>query len=155
VKRESGASRAATVRFALDTNCLVALVAEWHPRHRATAAAYERRLAAGQELVIAGHALLECFSVLTRLPGAVRVPAETAERVLGLSFADRAEIAVLRPGDYWPIIRRLGQSGRGGGLVYDAAIALASFRAGARDLLTWNVKDLGAVAPPGLVVTEP
>jgi predicted nucleic acid-binding protein len=155
VKSASDASPAAPARFGLDTNCLVALVAEWHPRHRATVAGYERRLAAGQRAVIAGHALLECFSVLTRLPGPVRVAPQTAQRTLALSFGDRAEICGLEPEDFWTIMAELARTGRGGGLVYDAAIALASFRGGARLLLTWDVRDLLAVAPAGLEVVEP
>ncbi len=155
MKSESDASPAVPARFGLDTNCLVALVAEWHPRHRATVAGYERRLAAGQRPVIAGHALLECFSVLTRLPGPVRVAPETAQRTLTLSFRDQAEICGLEPEDFWTLVAELARSGRGGGLIYDAAIALASFRGGARVLLTWNTRDVQAVAPAGLGVEEP
>jgi predicted nucleic acid-binding protein len=155
VKSESGASRASSVRFALDANCLVAMLADWHPRHRATVAGYERRLAAGQRPVVAGHALLECFSVLTRLPGPVRVSPETAEGALSAVLGDGVETVGLAPDDYWRILRTVSRSGRGGGLVYDAAIAWASFRAGATALLTWNVKDMSAVAPAGLQVAEP
>lgn len=155
MKSESGASPAAAAKFGLDTHCLVALVAEWHPRHRATVAGYGRRLAAGERAVIAGHALLECFSVLTRLPGTVRIRPETAQRILTLSFAGRAEICGLEPEEYWMVMRELERSDRGGGLVHDAAIALASYRGGARVLLTWNARDMRAVAPPGLEVAEP
>jgi hypothetical protein len=62
---------------------------------------------------------------------------------------------VLEGGHCWGIIRELAQAGRGGGQTYDAAIALATYRAGARLLLTWDLDDMQAVAPPGLAIAEP
>lgn len=133
----------------------MALLADWHPRHRATVNGYERRLAAGQRPVIACHALLECFSVLTRLPGPVRVPPQTAGHALRMAIGDQAAVCGLEPEDCWGILSDLAGAGRGGGLVYDAAIALACHRAGARVLLTWDVTHMQAVAPAGLEVVEP
>ena len=67
----------------------------------------------------------------------------------------KATIAPLRPGSGWDIIRFTLSHGFWGGRVYDTAIALATFEAGARLLLTWNVKHFHAVAPFGLEVREP
>lgn len=143
------------VKFALDTSCLVPLLAEWHPHHRQTVAAYQARLAAGQRVVVPAHALLECFAVLTRLPGPVRIPPQTARRILELSFGSGVEVCGLEPQDCWSAIAGLAGSGKGGGRVYDAVIALSTWRAGASVLLTWNVSDFLSVAPPGLEIREP
>jgi predicted nucleic acid-binding protein len=116
---------------------------------------YERRLADGQRVVIAVHALLECFSVLTRMPSPFRTAPETAERALATYFRDGAEICGLDPEDCWSAITELARYGRGGGRIYDAVIALSTYRAGASLLLTWNVRDFLLVAPPGLEVREP
>ena len=106
-------------------------------------------------MVIAGHALLECFAVLTRLPGSLRTPPQTALRILDLCFGDGTEICGLSPQDCWSAMGELAGSGRGGGRVYDAVIARATGRAGASVLLTWNVSEFLSVAPPGLEIREP
>lgn len=142
-----------TLKTAWDTSCLVALVCEWHEFHRRTLAAYNE-LRKSSRVVIAVHALLECFSVLTRLPGPGRIAPEDAERLLRESFAE-AEIAGADPASCWEAVRRLASLGVGGGKIYDAVIAQASHRAGAGLLVSWNVRDLAAVAPPGLSVREP
>jgi len=142
-------------KFGLDTSCLVPLLAEWHTRHRQTVAAYQERLAAGQRVVIAAHALLECFAVLTRLPGPLRTTPQTALRILELWFGKGTEICGLSPQDCWSAMGELAGSGRGGGRVYDAVIARATGRAGASVLLTWNVSEFLSVAPPGLEIREP
>ncbi len=56
--------------FALDTSCMIAAVCGWHEAHRRAAAAVERRLADGEQMAVAVHALSEAYAVLTRLPGA-------------------------------------------------------------------------------------
>ena len=52
----------------IDTSCLIALVWAEHEHHSATTTIVSQRLDAGAELALAGHALLEAYSVLTRLP---------------------------------------------------------------------------------------
>ena len=85
--------------------------------------------------VITHRALEELEPVEDSLPEAIR---------LQLKLPDR-----------WTAIRHTLSCGFWGGRIYDAAIALATFEAGARLLLTWNVKHFHAVAPFGLEVREP
>jgi predicted nucleic acid-binding protein len=101
------------------------------------------------------HALLEAFSVLTRLPGRHRLNPDDTLRLLRANFPDLAEVVGLSPEHAWSSIQRLAAHALGGGRVYDAAIATAAWQAGARLLLTWNTRDFLAVAPPGLEVREP
>jgi len=93
--------------------------------------------------------------VLTRLPSPRRALPETAAGVLAVYFGSDAEICGLDPEDCWSAITDLARYGRGGGRIYDAVIALSTYRAGASVLLTWNVKDFLLVAPPGLEVRVP
>ena len=150
----SDPARRPGVRFALDTSCLVALLADWHQHHRETVRAYEERIERGERLVVAGHAFLECFSVLTRLPPPLAATPQTAEEVLS-KYLDRAEIAGMTPEACRSAVHSLAGRGIGGGRVYDAIIALCSYQAGATTLLTWNPRHFLAVSPSGLSLMEP
>lgn len=140
------------MRVALDSSCLVALLCAWHEDHDATRSACEaiRR----ESLVIAGHALVECYSVMTRLPAPYRISPQQAEQVLSHNFKD-AEVTGLTAALCWTTIREQARRNVGGGQVYDAIIARSVRAAGAVLLLTWNVRDFLAVAPPGLEIREP
>lgn len=142
------------MKFGLDTSYLIPLVAEWHQHHERTTRDYRARLGRGERPVIAVHALLECYSVLTRLPHPVRVSASVAEQVLTQICAD-VEIAGITPDTGWLAIHSLAALDLGGGRIYDALIAATVLRAGAAVLVTWNVKYFLALAPQGLEVRQP
>lgn len=148
-------TRPDAAKFALDTSCLVALLAEWHDRHRSTVAEYEARTKRGQRLVIAGHAVLECFSVLTRLPAPLSASPAVVEQVLLPYLSNGAEVAGMSAAACRFALREFARRGIGGGRIYDGIIALCSFQAGARELLTWNLNHFLPLAPPGLTVLEP
>jgi len=153
---ETGKSSPASspVRFGLDTSCLIPLVAEWHQHHEPTTKNYRARLDRGEKPVIPIHALLECYSVLTRLPHPVRTKPETALEVL-MKYFEEAQIAGLDSGTGWFILRSAASLGIGGGRVYDAAIATAVAESGATVLVTWNVKHFLGFSPPSLAVRDP
>jgi len=150
---ETGRS-SAPVKFGLDTSCLIPLVAEWHKHHDQTTRDYQARLSRGERPVIAIHALLECYSVLTRLPHPVRVPANLAEQILTQYFGD-TEIAGVTPETAWLAIRLLAGLDLGGGRIYDALIAATVLHAEAAVFVTWNVKHFLPVAPAGLEIRQP
>jgi len=141
------------VAYALDTSCVVSLLASWHEFHARTKQGYETRRARRERLVIPVHVLLESFAVLTRMP--VRLSPADAQRLLEGSFYETAEIAGLSSGAAWTTIQDLSLRDMGGGIAYDAAIARTAFDAGASVLLTWNTKDFLRVAPPGLEISQP
>jgi predicted nucleic acid-binding protein len=68
------------VRFAVDTNCLIAAVCDWHGQHRVAAAEIERRLDRGEQMAVAVHTLTEAYSVLTRFPAPHRLARRTRGR---------------------------------------------------------------------------
>lgn len=142
------------MKIGLDTNVLVDLLTDKSSRHERTRRSFQEYVAAGAEWVIAEHALLETFSVLSRTPRAFGLsPRETAEALQG-SFG-QAVIAPFRPGIAWEAIRHTLDRGYWGGRVYDAVIAMSVFDAGARLLLTWDVQDMLTVAPVGLEIRPP
>jgi predicted nucleic acid-binding protein len=142
-------------RFGLDSSCLIALLSDWHAQHRRTLIAYEQWLAKGAQPVIPAHAVLECFSVLTRLPAPYRSTPETAKMALEQTFSRTASIPGLGREGVWNAIGTLSRLGLGGGRVYDLAIAQCASDAGATVLLTWNTKHFLPIVPAGLEVREP
>jgi len=81
--------------FALDTNCIVAAVCDWHEDHAAAAAAIEGRLARGEQRVVAAHALVEAYAVLTRLPPPHRLTPADAWTLLEANFVTGVRIVAL------------------------------------------------------------
>jgi predicted nucleic acid-binding protein len=106
----------------LDTSAAVALVlpgAEWH------AAVTERTR--GATLGLAGHAQFETYSALTRLPGALRLDAAAAHRLIVTNFPASAFLA---PPAVTRALAALAEAGVSGGAVYDGLVALAAVAAG-------------------------
>jgi predicted nucleic acid-binding protein len=103
---------------ALDTSVAVALLIRSHSAHADVVRWWD-----GRPLALSGHALAETFSVLTRLPGDVRLAPADAARLLRERFSPplllRARTAANLPGI-------LGRLGIAGGAVYDAMVGLAA-----------------------------
>lgn len=108
-----------TASTAIDTSVAVALLTASHTQHAAVAA-----WARGRLLALSGHALLETYSVLTRLPGDARVAPHDAIRLIEENFkpafhpaeSTRDRLHVL-----------LADAGISGGAVYDGMVALAAY----------------------------
>ena len=101
---------------AVDTSVVVPALIQWHRRH-------ESALEAVANSVIPGHAYLESYSVLTRMPGGVA--ADVAEDALARRFSsDR----VLGMGSltYESVVRRAKELRIDGGSTYDALIAVVA-----------------------------
>ena len=142
-------------RFGLDSSCLIALLSDWHAQHRRTLISYSQWLARGAQSVIAVHAMLETFSVLTRLPTPYRSTPETAKTALEQTFSRTAIITGMGSEGIWSSMDMLCRLGLSGGRVYDVVIARCVAEAGATVLLTWNTKPFLPIAPAGLDVREP
>lgn len=143
------------LKFGLDTSCLIPLVSAWHPSHEVTLAEYEYRLGRRQQAVIPAPALLECYSVLTRLPNQFRVAPEAALVTLRDWFGKGMVVGALSADAHWSILDSSARLLITGGAIHDSVIAWTAFRAGATELLTWNLKHFLGVAPQGLAVMAP
>ena len=104
--------------LALDTSVAVPLLVQPHRAHKAVVGWWD-----GREVALSGHALAETYSVLTRLPGDLRVAPADAARLLAERFVEPlllgSEVA-----RRLPVV--LGRLGIAGGAVYDALVALAA-----------------------------
>ena len=103
---------------AVDTSVAVPLLVQTHSAHRAVSKWW-----AGRPIALSGHALVETYSVLTRLPGDIRVDADDAARLLSERFEDPLILGPLESGR---IPQTLAGLGIAGGASYDAIVALAA-----------------------------
>jgi toxin FitB len=106
--------------IALDTSVAIPLLVRTHSAHRKVVAWWR-----GRPVALSGHAHLETYSVLTRLPGDIRFSPADAARLLAARFA---EPLLLSPSDGRSIVDTLSGLGIAGGAAYDAAVALAAVR---------------------------
>lgn len=110
-----------------DTSVLIPALASWHEHH----ASARRAFLDGVESVPA-HVLLECYSVLTRLPAPHRISPEDAADIVA-----RVQVrAIALPDDgYRALVPQLGRARITGGSTYDALVAATARHHGLR-LLT-------------------
>jgi toxin FitB len=111
------------IRLGLDTSVAIPLLVRTHASHAEVAAWWD-----GREVALSGHALAETYSVLTRLPGDLRLSPADAARLISGRFAPPLLLGR-------PTSRRLplifSQLGICGGAVYDALVGLAAAENGA------------------------
>ncbi len=117
--------------LALDTSVAIPLLVRTHRAHRDIV-----RWWSGREVRLCGHALAETYSVLTRLPGDLRLAPADAARLLSERFAEPlligSEVATRLP----DVLAELGIAG---GAVYDSLVALAALEHDA-DLATRDLR---------------
>jgi toxin FitB len=106
------------VTVAVDTSVAVPLLVRSHRNHAAVV-----RWWGGQEITLSGHALVETYSVLTRLPGDARLSPADAARLLTARFPVPLILSSSRARKLPATLSRLGIAG---GAVYDALVALAA-----------------------------
>lgn len=141
--------------FLPDTSCLVAAVCSWHERHDVVAREVLRRLRGRQEMVLAAHALVETYSVLTRLPSPRRIAPADALAVLRGSFIAHGRIVALDADDTDRLLGEMAAAGVAGGRAYDAVIAASAGKAGVTSLLTLNPRDFEDLVASGVEIVVP
>lgn len=114
-------------RWACDTSVAVAALDPNHDAHLAC-----RRALVDLRPALAGHAVFETYSVLTRLPVELRLSADQAVSVLAAAFPQDCWLEAAATRD---LRDRLADLGIVGGAVYDALVGHAS-AANGRILLT-------------------
>ncbi|WP_425309674.1 type II toxin-antitoxin system VapC family toxin [Ammonicoccus fulvus] len=112
-----------TDRVLVDTSVAIPLLVASHDAHEIVLS-----WATGRELGLAGHALVETYSVLTRLPGDARVLPGDAVELIDENFGERVSLS---PQVAEQAHRFLATTGIAGGATYDGLVALAAREAGA------------------------
>lgn len=105
-------------RFAVDTSVAVPALDAGHPAH---AACRSRVIESGPAL--AGHAALETYSVLTRMPGQMNLAGADVTAMLAAGFPERCWL----DGEASEaLLQRCGALGIVGGAIYDALVGQAA-----------------------------
>jgi predicted nucleic acid-binding protein len=134
---------------------MVAAMCSWHTHHAPARAEIERRLHDAETLLVAAPALVETYSVLTRLPPPHRLSAADALTLLEANFMSQGKIVALEAKSYRTLLRKAPRQGIAGGRTYDAIIAECARRAKATTLLTFNISHFMPFAGTGLDIVVP
>lgn len=141
------------MRFLVDTSIVIAAVTTWHQQRAAAIGELERRLAGGDEMMIAGHTLAEAYAVLTRLPAPHRLSLADATRVIEINFVEHAHVIALSADGYRSLLQDALTLGIAGGQMYDLVIAQTARGADVGVILTFNREHFQRM--PGLEVVVP
>lgn len=114
-------------RWACDTSVAVSALDSTHEAHRSC-----REALVELRPALAGHAVFETFSVLTRLPAPLRLSVQQAAYVISVAFPEACALTETSPHG---LLDRFAARGIGGGSVYDGLVAEAAL-ANDRILLT-------------------
>jgi predicted nucleic acid-binding protein len=110
-------------KLGLDTSVAIPLLVQTHTSHHEVTTWWD-----GRAVALSGHALAETYSVLTRLPGDLRLTPADAARLIAERFVDPLLLGS-RTARRLPAV--LSQLDLAGGAVYDALVALAALENGA------------------------
>ena len=132
--------------LACDTSVALPLLVQKHTAHDLVT-----RWAHGRRLHLAGHALVETFSVLTRLPSGLRASPADAARLLAARFAVPLLLSERTALQLPDLLAGLDIAG---GATYDALVALAA-RDHAATLVTLDARARGTYEIVGVPVVLP
>jgi predicted nucleic acid-binding protein len=141
--------------FVADTNVLVAAISDSHVHHERASADLRARSARGDEMILAAHSLVECYSTLTRMPPAQRLSPPMALRAIRQNYIERGRIAGLTVPQYLALLESAPRRVIMGGRIYDAAIAEVAEVAGADEIVTFNLRDFTALVSRVRVAVPP
>lgn len=142
---------------AVDSSVIVAALLPWHEHHSQARSALVK-LARGRgprSFLVPLAALVESYSVITRLPAPNRLSADDAYVLLAKAFQERAAVTALGAEDAWEFLAAQRDAGVCGGAIYDAVILAGATQGGARRLLTVNRRHFDRLPRSGLEIIEP
>jgi predicted nucleic acid-binding protein len=135
----------------IDSSVLVAAALEASPYFEASNRFLETQ--SPKTCAAAAHALVEAYSVLTRLPAGHRLTPNQAYAVID-NWSRGFKIVALSPDETLKLLEDQSKAGVAGGRIYDAAHARAAAIAGASAIVTWNPKDFAGLEG-GLAIETP
>lgn len=141
---------------ATDTSVIVAALLGWHESHRSALEALVGSVTGrGNRLVVPSPALVEAYSVMTRLPAPHRLAPADAIELLSGSFEQRAAVVGLSGRETWSFLHGASDAGVAGGSAYDLQILRCAVKGRATRLLTLDRRDFNRFAAPGIEIVVP
>lgn len=134
--------------IAVDSSVVIAALLAWHERHEDARPALSDAL---PSIAVPAPALIESYSVMTRLPSPHRLSPTSALTALRETFRETS-IITLAESEIWPLLERAAATGVAGGRTYDAHIMACAVKAGAKKLLTLNPRDFEALGVDGVEI---
>jgi predicted nucleic acid-binding protein len=128
------------MKLAFDTSAVVAALLEQHPHHPRMLPWLDAISAKKVEASISWHAAAETWSVLSRLPGSLRLAPATATLVVERALTVFRPIEVLG-GDYRTAFGRSSERGARSGALFDALHLVVAERQRVAAFVTFNAGD--------------
>lgn len=119
---------------------MVAAISPWHLQNQPARAAIDEQRDLGRVLAIPAPALVETYSVLTRLPLPHRLAPDVAWHLIEENYLRGGRIVSLNADSYLRVVRAAARDGHTGGRVYDLVIAACARDCRATALLTFNAQ---------------
>lgn len=140
--------------IAVDTSVIIAAVSSWHEHHSRAIPVVREALDTGRGALVPLPALVESFSVLTRLPPPWRLCPADARDLVVRTFRDQSTLVGLEGEDGWDRLDSATARGISGGTVHDAHIVACARKAGAEAVATFNRRHFERLdcAPMELIV---
>ncbi len=140
---------------ALDSSVIIAALLSWHEHHEVALPVVQAALDEPDGPIVPLPALIESYSVLTRLPPPSRLAPADAHTLLDRTFRRRARIVALDGGEGWTLVDDLAGDAIAGGTAYDAHIAACARKAGAERLATFNERHFARLDLGGIELVVP
>jgi len=149
------ASKEAPPTTALDASVIVAGLLSAHEHHEPASAELAALLEERGDVILPLQALVEAYSVMTRLPRPHRLSGRDALMALERSLRQRTIVIGLEGEEAWNLIEGLSQRQIAGATSHDGVIAACARKGGARRLLTFNRAHFERLAGEGLEIVVP
>jgi hypothetical protein len=133
---------------------MVAAICPWHPHNQAARVAIDEQRDLGRTLAIPAPALVETYSVLTRLPAPHRLAPAIAWQLIEENYLRDGSVVALPADGYLRVLHGAVHEGSTGGPIYDLIIGECARDAHARALLTFNTRHFDP-APAGVEIVDP
>ena len=128
------------MRVFLDTNVLIAACIEDHVHHTRAAPIVANIHEGRNEGFTSGHAVLELYSVLTRLPRAPRILASQAMVILQENVIKHFTLIALTGKEYGELVLKIAAEGAVGRQSYDALHLACARKCDSQRVYTFNAR---------------
>ena len=133
-----------------DTSVLVAASISSHKHHKIARGFLQKAISKKIDYFVSSHSLLECYSVLTRIPLQPKLSPAFAIQIINENIKSHAKIVTLSAKQYFQLIEELVDRNLKGGITYDALILASAKFAEVNKVLTFNKKDFLKIRKQGL-----